>query len=953
MVIDGERAKARASDLLSGLEAAEYLGITPELLFAYTSRRSWKSSVKKRCLKTEDVEGKTRFRRGELDDFDRHLGEPWGDPGSPRNDPPRCVENHLRAESGNQCLRCGSGIGVQTAHIEPWAKGRSNHHHNLVRICSQCHVEHDQHQSLSSDKLRTLKQEAVDRTRKKLRRRMHLIAGRFRRPAADRLFVGRETDVGTLRHALRSQRNVLLRGAGGIGKTQALLRALDGLDTGRPVVWVEVERYDSAEDLLTALQVLVTEGEEVSTDTLASRLDELNACMVLDGVEQLTGPSLDEVDDLLARLSDGAANAQFVATSQVDLPRTLFDERVDLAELGLETSRRLLRSLVDPVPLDTESEAAILVHADGHPLTLRLISAQIRHFGSARTWLRQMERQGPQAVELPKRSTQDRTTSLTHCLSLSYDELEEDERRLLYLIASCPGGIDSPILAFEDLGGADAPEMLAGLRRWSLVETTDIGQMAERSQVLSPVGLYARDRWRRENRAEAKDLQEALARNFALLANLLDSQFGAGVDGSRLLEVFLEELPNLLRVIAEAEARPRRRDLDDLAYVVCNSLSWFFFVVRLPEEGARVMLRGLAIARRDGEPGRVSGFILMALSQGQRSGDRRIPEEVESALDEIRTDDASVLGNLALARAMLAERRMDVEATEAHARAAIARYETVRDELGRRPATDLEEDEWEANGNDLSAAFHMLGVALIGRGAVREALAAYGHALEFLGSDSVAVNQGQVLYQIGLCHGLLNDYAEALAFCARAATRFHATGMQEYLSAAVSGVGYALLEVDDDTGRQHVLPPDVLRRGLIDAVATVERRLCDLASLHTGRWHRAVGYVFGVVVALSLSDDTSQLGPSADALRKLAQEAEAEGNGQIPVEDWQRELAGLDVLAGLMTAISDFERNVEAADRVRARDGQALREVCTALADGTQVSQWLDVYVRRKWSENV
>ena len=89
MDIERETAKSRRSDLLSGLKAAEHLGITPELLFSYTSRRFWRSSVKKRCLKTEEFEGKTRFRRGELDDFDRYLREPWGKPGSKRIKPPK------------------------------------------------------------------------------------------------------------------------------------------------------------------------------------------------------------------------------------------------------------------------------------------------------------------------------------------------------------------------------------------------------------------------------------------------------------------------------------------------------------------------------------------------------------------------------------------------------------------------------------------------------------------------------------------------------------------------------------------------------------------------------------------------------------------------------------------------------------------------------------------------
>ena len=93
------------------------------------------------------------------------------------------------------------------------------------------------------------------------------------------------------------------------------------------------------------------------------------------------------------------------------------------------------------------------------------------------------------------------------------------------------------------------------------METIHTGQLLERSQVLSPIGLYVRDRWRREYPAEAMDLGEALASNFELLARVLDSQFEVEVDGPQLLEVFLQELPNLLRVIGEAEARPQSRDL--------------------------------------------------------------------------------------------------------------------------------------------------------------------------------------------------------------------------------------------------------------------------------------------------------------------------------------------------------------------------------------------------------
>lgn len=895
--------------------------------------------------------------RGEVEDFDRYLREPWGESGSRRIKPPKCVENHLRAESGNQCLRCGSGIGVQTAHIVRWEKSRSNHHHNLVRVCSQCHVEHDEHGSLSSDQLRKLKQEAVNWTRKKLRRRMQPIADRFRPPPADSLFAGRQTDVRGLRDALRANRSVLVRGAGGIGKTQTLLRALDKLETGRPVVWIEVERYDSVEDLLTAFQVLVTvpEGEGGgSLHALAERLDELNACVVLDGVEQLTGPSLDEVDDLLERLTDGTANALLVATSQVDLNRTLFDYRLVIEGLGLETSRSLLRLFVgDMTDFDAESENAVLASADGHPLALRLMSAQIRYFGSARVWLLQMRRLGARAVEIPKRANQNRTTSLTDCLSLSYNEIEEDERRLLYLIASCPGGIYSAQLTLDDHGGADGQRLLAALKRWSLVETTHSGQSVERSHVLSPIRLYVRERWRREHPSEAGVLGETLASSFGMMAIILDHESVGAEDLPHMLGRIMQELPNLIFAIAEAEAQPGRSDLGVMACGVCAALMRFYFVLRLPEQGSRMMMRGFAIAMRDGHVKRASEFIARAISLARRSNEPRIPEDVESTLDDIRTDDAEVLGNVALSRAMIADVHGDSHAVEAQARAAIGHFETVRGGLAEETGDAVGEACLVENGNDLSSSFQLLGSALLAQGRAGEASSAYGRAMEFLSGSSVAVNAGQILYQIGRCRMELNEHSEAADFCARAAVSFQAAGMREYLSRALGGLGYALMEVGDDTPLPNSVPSVVLTDGLLDAAAGVERCLAKLHRLDHGTCDLAVRTLFWVVVSLSLSDQAGKLEKVAGELRnRVANARSGESGDHVVNAGAEVTLRKLERLSSFMGAIPVFERRVRAAGRVRARYKEELWKVC-ADDGGAEVMEWLDVYLRRKWADDV
>lgn len=103
-------------DALSLLAAAHYLGITSELLFSYT-KASFSKSSGLRALKSVERAGRTQFCVSELNAFDALLAGPWPRTDARRAPIPKAILDHLRAESLNQCARCGSGIGVDTAHI--------------------------------------------------------------------------------------------------------------------------------------------------------------------------------------------------------------------------------------------------------------------------------------------------------------------------------------------------------------------------------------------------------------------------------------------------------------------------------------------------------------------------------------------------------------------------------------------------------------------------------------------------------------------------------------------------------------------------------------------------------------------------------------------------------------------------------------------------------------------
>ena len=207
---EGGGEASRGGRLLTDLEAAYHLGVTPQLVYDYAQ---YPCGAEGRRLTTVEAGGRTCFDEAELDAFNRYLRRPWVGKGARR--PPEWLERHLAAESGNRCLRCGRGRGVETAHIEAWAKGRSHHHGNLVRICSGCHDEHDRHKSLPTAELRAVKDAAVARTRAGLAREMGLAASRFGPPASETMFVGRAKDLDVLCAALEVGGAVLAAGTRG------------------------------------------------------------------------------------------------------------------------------------------------------------------------------------------------------------------------------------------------------------------------------------------------------------------------------------------------------------------------------------------------------------------------------------------------------------------------------------------------------------------------------------------------------------------------------------------------------------------------------------------------------------------------------------------------------------------------------------------------------------------
>ena len=380
----------------------------------------------------------------------------------------------------------------------------------------------------------------------------------------------------------------------------------------------------------------------------------------------------------------------------------------------------------------------------------------------------------------------------------------------------------------------------------------------------------------------------------------------------------------------------------------------FFFILRLPEEGTHVMQRGLEIALRDGNTKRASEHIVQMVALAHRGNDMRAARVAKTMLERITPDKHEVCGNVELTRAVLASFEGDMKATEEHARAAVTHFEVARNAVVAKSADGSERADLEGFDNDLSGACGKLGDALLGQNRIQEARAAYKRSFGLLRGAAIAVNDGQLLHQVGNCESQLGQYPEAAECYAQAARRFQALGMREYLSNALGELGYALIELDGETAIQSVLPLEVLSDGLTDAAEHVARCFLSPSGIDLDVCGMVIRKLFGVFVVSSLSDGVRRLDQVACTLYEQVIEPSTDLAFRDNVESSsQFAMYHLNALVGLMSSTAIFEHNVETNEIVNKTDIEELSKACLNQGPwaelSTQSFNWLSIYLRRKW----
>ncbi|MFF5978649.1 BTAD domain-containing putative transcriptional regulator [Streptomyces olindensis] len=328
-------------------------------------------------------------------------------------------------------------------------------------------------------------------------------------------FIGRETDIETIRADLAAARLVTLLGPGGAGKTRLSQEAAEAVRHAMPGgVWLaELAPVDDPaavpEAVLTAVgareTVLYGAGAEGIRAAVADRLDDpverlAEHCsrprmlLILDNCEHVADAAARLAEELLARCPD----LTVLATSREPLgvPGESLRPVEPLPEpvaLRLLADRGAAARPGFRIEDDPEACAEICRRLDGLPLAIELAAARLRMLTPRQIADRLDDRfrlltSGSRTV-LPRQQT------LRAVVDWSWDLLDEDERDVLRRLSVFAGGCDLP--AAEAVCGPVALEALGSLVDRSLVVAAPPGEQADgemRYRLLETVAEYAAER---------------------------------------------------------------------------------------------------------------------------------------------------------------------------------------------------------------------------------------------------------------------------------------------------------------------------------------------------------------------------------------------------------------------------------------------------------------------------
>ncbi|SDP95515.1 Predicted ATPase [Actinopolyspora xinjiangensis] len=546
-------------------------------------------------------------------------------------------------------------------------------------------------------------------------------------------FVGRERELAQLEHALREARLVTLFGPGGSGKTRLATEGASRITTQR-VLFVELapvrDGHALSSAVLTGLGVRqaprIDHGQpgDDSLPRLVETLASEPTLLILDNCEHLVTPAAQLAEQLLSR----APELRILATSRE--PLALPGEKLlpvgplelpdDAEAAGSSAAVRLFEQRAVAARRDFELTRDNTAHVveicrelDGMPLAIELAAARVRSMSPRGVAERLDDRF--RLLTRGNRSAMSRHRTLRAVVEWSWELLTEPERvlarRMSVFAGSARAESVAEVCSGAGLEAGDVDEVLADLVDKSLVEAVDDGTVM-RYRMLETVRVFCAERL--ADAGETATLGRRHAEHFLALA-----EKAAPLIHSR------EQLKWLARLDAEHDNTMRA-----LRWALANSdaevgirlaaaLNWYWSMnTRHPELTER-MRQVAALGGPAPEESRAVVELVRRLFVDAHDWSERLG----AALERLRETDAmsryvylgllepmvwllterldEMAGSLRRAaehpdpwpnaaahygRAMLAERRGEMNAGEQHANRAAVAFEAIGDRWGMAQA---------------------------------------------------------------------------------------------------------------------------------------------------------------------------------------------------------------------------------------------------------------------------
>lgn len=395
-------------------------------------------------------------------------------------------------------------------------------------------------------------------------------------PAQVSSLVGRETQIASVRQAVREHRLVTLTGTGGCGKTRlALHAAADELDAHPDGVWfAELAAVGHDRDIAQVVAGVFGLREEFGRpiiDTLSEQLRDVDALLVVDNCEQV----LDAAARLIESLLRACPKLRVLATSREPLgvageiawrvpsldsstAVALFVERAQQARPGFVPDSAALTAIEQ-----------IADRLDGIPLAIELAAARVRMMHPTRIATALDDRfrllTGGSRTAMPRQQT------LEASVAWSYELLDDEERALARRLSVLYG---FTLETAEAVGCDDEADrfgvldLLTRLVDKSLIHV-DHESAADRYRMLESVRQFLQTRL--VESGEANAIRERHFTYFVGLAEQLAPRLAFG-DGPELVALLEADHDNLDTALEWGDAAAATENM--LRFTAALTLFW-------------------------------------------------------------------------------------------------------------------------------------------------------------------------------------------------------------------------------------------------------------------------------------------------------------------------------------------------------------------------------------------